>query len=321
MPCDKLDCCGDDAYGYEIVRAGAQPLPVDTFTLELSADPVSSGTVTGAGTWAQNSFVTITATPVTGYVFTGWTGDFEGTEASTQIYMNSNKVIVANFALQTFYLSLSDNPPGTSVLTGAGPYSYGDTANISCAPIINWQFDNWSGDITSINNPESVLMDGNKSIVANLSRPLYALTVAATEGGTAIGGGEYPAGSIVNITAFENTGYEFVEWTGSDTSSSNPLAVTMDGDKSFIANFIPKQYNIAVASYVIGKDGSIESGEGGIVVVGTGTYNYGTVVILSSSTIVPDWTFNSWQGDTTSITNPTEVLVDGDKNILLYYNS
>ena len=56
------------------------------------------GSVTGGGTYDQNTTATLTAIADPGYVFTGWTGDASGTINPLSIVMDSDKTIGATFA-------------------------------------------------------------------------------------------------------------------------------------------------------------------------------------------------------------------------------
>ena len=47
----------------------------------------------------------------------------------------------------------------------------------------------------------------------------------------------YAAGTVVTLTAAPIDGYQFTGWTGSVSSTTNPLSVTMDGKKTITANF------------------------------------------------------------------------------------
>lgn len=70
--------------------------PATTYTLTTSV--VGQGTVSpSGGTYSSGSTVTLTATPSSGYTFSGWSGDASGTNASTTITMNSDKSVVATF--------------------------------------------------------------------------------------------------------------------------------------------------------------------------------------------------------------------------------
>jgi hypothetical protein len=79
------------------------------------------------------------------------------------------------------------------------------------------------------------------SAVYNASFSLaYQLTTSAGTGGTVSAGGYFAAGSTATITATPNAGYYFVNFTGSTTSTSNPLTLTMNGPQSITANFAPQ---------------------------------------------------------------------------------
>jgi uncharacterized repeat protein (TIGR02543 family) len=68
----------------------------------------------------------------------------------------------------------------------------------------------------------------------------YTLTIAAGSGGItnpSPGSHTYDEGTEVTITATPNSGYIFVGWSGDVTSTTNPITITMDSDKSITANF------------------------------------------------------------------------------------
>lgn len=48
--------------------------------------------------------------------------------------------------------------------------------------------------------------------------------------------GGYTAGSVIQLTAVSGTGYVFNNWSGDASGSSNPVTVTMDGNKTITAN-------------------------------------------------------------------------------------
>lgn len=73
----------------------------------------------------------------------------------------------------------------------------------------------------------------------------------------------YPAGSTVTFTAKPASGWEFAGWSGSVTGTANPLALTMDANKSVLATFEksvdPNQHiiTLSVGSKVAHLDGQI----------------------------------------------------------------
>jgi hypothetical protein len=68
----------------------------------------------------------------------------------------------------------------------------------------------------------------------------YQLTTSATTGGTVSAGGYIAAGSDAVITATPSDGYYFVNFTGTTTSTGNPLTLPMTGPQSITANFAPQ---------------------------------------------------------------------------------
>jgi endo-1,4-beta-xylanase len=68
----------------------------------------------------------------------------------------------------------------------------------------------------------------------------HTLNVSVSGGGTtspSAGNYSYKAGTAVTITAIPLQGSVFSGWSGSITGSTNPLTITMDGNKSLTANF------------------------------------------------------------------------------------
>ena len=66
----------------------------------------------------------------------------------------------------------------------------------------------------------------------------YTITVADSEGGSVEGGGTYEVGTAATLKAIPAEHYDFLNWTyGSETSTDNPLIVTVNGDMTITANF------------------------------------------------------------------------------------
>jgi uncharacterized repeat protein (TIGR02543 family) len=75
-------------------------LPANHFTLTVLLN--GSGTVTrspSTNALLNGTNVTLTAVPDAGQVFVGWSGDASGTSTQTNVLMNTNKTVTANFTL------------------------------------------------------------------------------------------------------------------------------------------------------------------------------------------------------------------------------
>jgi len=101
------------------------------------------------------------------------------------------------------------------------------------------------GTIADVNAAlTTITMSGNYSITANFVKQ-YDLTTSNTEGGsvTEPGGGVFPydEGTVVNLVAAPDAGYQFANWTGDVSTIADvddaTTTITMNGDYSIVANF------------------------------------------------------------------------------------
>ena len=83
-----------------------------------------------------------------------------------------------------------------------------------------------------------MVINNNKIITANFIKQ-YSLTVTADPNAGTVSqkGGTYDAGTKINLTATTVFPYAFNSWSGTDNDSTNPTTVTMNTNKSVIANF------------------------------------------------------------------------------------
>src|SRR5262249_40669926 len=97
-----------------------------------------------------------------------------------------------------------------------------------------------SGDTTSFSNPLVLTMRSNHDIVATFTINMYALTITVRGNGTVTKQPSlptYPYGSVVQVTAIPDPGYHLSSWSGASGGTTNPLNITMDGNKALIATF------------------------------------------------------------------------------------
>jgi murein DD-endopeptidase MepM/ murein hydrolase activator NlpD len=66
-------------------------------------------------------------------------------------------------------------------------------------------------------------------------------------------GTEYIHGTVVQLTPFNNNGYDFDNWSGDSSGSSNPEYITMTLNKAVTANFIQSNDHIEYATDIINQ--------------------------------------------------------------------
>ena len=194
--------------------------------------------------YTSGASVAITATPNTGYTFTGWSGDATGSLNPLPITMNANKNITANFALTSSGFTLNVVATNGSVLKNPNELTYTSGASVVLTATANtgYTFTGWSGDATGSVSPLTVIMNSNKNITANfvLTGSGFSLNVVAVNGSVLKNPNmlSYTSGTSVILTATPNSGFKFTGWSGDATGSVSPLTVIMNSNKNITANFI-----------------------------------------------------------------------------------
>jgi hypothetical protein len=155
--------------------------------------------------------------------------------------MNANKNITVTF-IKLYNLTAITSPiEGGSISPGSGTYDEGTSVTLTVTPATGYRFDRWSGDVSGNVTLTNVTMNADMSVTANFIK-VYTLNVSVSpvEGGSVTpGGGTYDEGTVVTLTAVPATGYSFDQWSGDVSGNVTSTNITMDTDKSVIANFIP----------------------------------------------------------------------------------
>src|SRR5262249_30099188 len=154
-----------------------------TFTINsytLAVTTVGSGTVAKSPnqpSYTHGSTVALTATPATGWSFTGWSGDAAGSANPLTVTMDANKAITATFTINSYTLAATTVGSGTVPKTPNQPsYPHGSSVALTATPATGWSFTGWSGDAAGTANPLTVTMDANKAITATFTINSYTLT-------------------------------------------------------------------------------------------------------------------------------------------------
>ena len=123
------------------------------------------------GVYETGTLVNLTAVPDSGWKFVEWQGDVSGSDNPLNISITTDMTIRAVFAedvptrykLSVFVFSSGGHveldPPG-------GEYLEGATVKLTAVPDSGWKFTRWEGALTGSNNPDSIVMDADKMVLA-----------------------------------------------------------------------------------------------------------------------------------------------------------
>ena len=139
--------------------------------------------------------VSIRAIPESGYIFTGWEEDAEGKENPIELIVDSNKSLVANFK-RVFDIDGISSPGG---FVSGGSYEL-EVESITRLPRRRLWFAGWEEMPKVGENPIELIVDSNKSLVANFKR-VFDINGISSPGGFVSGGGSYELGEKVTLKA------------------------------------------------------------------------------------------------------------------------
>lgn len=143
---------------------------------------------------------------------------------------------------------------GGSISNSSGKYDDGETISLLATSSPEYIFKNWSGGTSGVNNPITIVMNSNKSIIANFEKKKYSLTIDVVGEGIVeevikVQGksADYNSGTILELTAKPSDGWVFKEWKGDVTGSENPFQITISKAKTVTAVF-EKITSIAISN-------------------------------------------------------------------------
>jgi surface protein len=135
--------------------------------LTVSSNPSVGGIISGNNYYNKGQIVSLLATPSEEYVFKDWSGSLSGSINPSPITMDMDKSVVGNFEKRQYPLSLTIEGQGTIkeeivAVANQSQYPRGTTVKLTAQPAVNYEFKEWSGDLSGKDNPFSIVV--NKSI-------------------------------------------------------------------------------------------------------------------------------------------------------------
>ncbi|MCP4539523.1 MAG: PKD domain-containing protein [Chloroflexi bacterium] len=170
--------------GHKSVTATFNLIPGVYYTLTIATDGTGVGTVdpsVGAHSYLSGTVVPITATVGLNSTFDGWNGNLSGLTNPTSITMDGHKSVTATFDLiPGVYYTLTVATDGTGVGTvdpsvGAHSYLSGTVVPITATANVGSVFSGWSGNLTGMVNPTSLLIDATKVVTATFDLTGYEI--------------------------------------------------------------------------------------------------------------------------------------------------
>jgi len=218
----------------------------------------------------QGTVVTLTAAPLSGSTFTGWSGGGCSGIGICSVTMNANTTVTATFSTSNptqYTLTVTKSGAGTGTVTSAPAgincgsdcseaFNQGMVVTLTAAPLSGSTFTGWFGGGCSGSGICSVTMNANTTVTAafSISTPTqYTLTVTKSGAGTGtvtsspagINCGsdcseQFKAGKQVKLTAKADTNSTFQGWSGAGCSGTGTCQITMNLDATVTANFAIK---------------------------------------------------------------------------------
>ena len=113
---------------------------------------------------------------------------------------------------------------------------------MTAIPEPGWKFAGWSGDVTSTDNPLTVMVTDNLDITAEFEPDGYSLTVKIDPEGYGIVDQNplkdfYSLGEQITLTAIPLDEWSFLGWGGDIESSETSIVVTITGNMTILAGF------------------------------------------------------------------------------------
>jgi len=317
--------------GNKIITAVFESLVAPTYELTVNA---VNGSVVKSPDQAQydsGTPVTLTAAPISGYQFSGWSGDLSGNTNPASIIMDRAKSITAQFipiAVQQYSLTVVSG-------SGSGTYNSGAVVTIQAStPPAGQVFSHWSGDVANVADANSlsttIAMIANAVVTANYTSSgvnTHTITATASAGGTIS-----PSGSVIvnewtsqSFIIQADAGYMIKRLYIDGAQGDYPDGITFE---SYTFYYMTRSHSINVefqstsggpTQYSLTLN--VDTNLGNIIISpDQAQYDEGTVVTLTAAPNA-GYSFLNWSGDVSGNTNPTSIVMNGSRSVTATFGS
>ena len=272
----------------------------------------------GRHTYDLDEVVTLVALPNEGYRFTKWIGDVSSTDDPLTFVKIDGSQTVMVFFLNTYELTVEIEPAGagsTGISPGISTYDLGTTVWFKAVANPGYRFSHWEGALTGTSTERSLVISADKYVKAVfVEEHELSISVDPRKGGEVLpaeGAHLYVHNEMVTLIATADDDYEFSHWSGDAVGISPQTTLTMDRDRTAVANFVEKP---KLTMQVSPQDGGYVS-----PYAGTHAYSEGSTVHI---TAVPrgGYAFDYWQGiETNETAQATTIKMNGDQTVVAYF--
>jgi hypothetical protein len=143
----------------------------DLYDLTIEVTPEEGGEVIPSTDLrlVRNQELTLFAVPTLGYSFMGWTGGMESVENPLSLTVTEDMNLTANFQIRNYPLDVTVAGNGTvieTVVTEKTDYDHGTGVRLNALPAENWEFVEWTGDVTGTEDVITITVEEEVNIIA-----------------------------------------------------------------------------------------------------------------------------------------------------------
>ena len=275
---------------------------IPTFTVTVSSNDSTLGTVSGGGSVYEGKPVTVTASANKYCLFVEWTMNDKSvsTNATYDFVPENDCALVAVFAKDMAKVTVASNDTTFGSVSGGGEFQKGSDVTVKAtAADDDHRFVNWTENGEEVSTSPEYLFTLEKDIalVANFKK-IERCTVEAVSSneaaGSVTGGGVFEVGGTATLIAQPGEEGIFVNWTenGTEVCTTPTYSFTVENDRNLVANFKVKTYTIQVQA----NDSSYGSVSGG------GDFTKGQTATVTA-TAENGYLFDHWESNGTNVSN------------------
>ncbi|MFC2084549.1 DUF5123 domain-containing protein [Bacteroidota bacterium] len=237
---------------------------IDPNAVLVSIITIGNGIVTldpPGGVYDPGTAVTLTAVADPNWEFFQWEGIsvFPPDLNPATITVNEHVTVTARFKSLKPQATLTLDVLGLGEVTAnplpgdEGTYDQGTSVTLTVTPAENWEFVEWTGDISSTENPVTFTLDSNMTVTASLLSSLPQVTLEYfaigehrtdnPKGSITVdpqpvpGFTTYDQNTVVTLKAEADLGWMFTGFQGAVFSDADSVTLTLDSDKMIRASF------------------------------------------------------------------------------------